>query len=132
MRRAQAKALYNEIKNVKLFANKVVENFSPSEKLSDLTLKLEHKISIKLQGLIHFQPDSLVNPSRHEAEKAATEMLLHVLNTKVNMSTDFAYEKNLVLEVMIKVIEHLSTSSVIELKHRGYITSAVPFRREGV
>lgn len=122
LRRARAKALYNEIKNVKLFVNTVVESFSPSEKLSDLTLKLEHKISIQLHELIHFQPDTLVNPSRHEAEKAATEMLLRVLNTRVNISTDFAFEKNLVLEVMIK-IKHLSTSSVIELKHRGYIAA---------
>lgn len=95
----RAKALYYEIKDTKLYTNRVVESFSPSQNFSEIELKVEHEEAIVLDSVMHFESSILVNPSKYAPEKLATEMLLDVINSNVITDTDVAFERTLVLEL---------------------------------
>lgn len=117
----EAKSLYYEIKDTQIWAKTVVESFSPSQNFSNIELKMECKAAILLDNLMHFESSILVNPSEYEPERRASEMLLDVIRSKIIIDTDTAYERNLVLELMVKVIKYLTTCSMLESRHKSYV-----------
>lgn len=120
-----SKAFFSEIKDIKFYVNSAVEGFSPTQKLSDLLLVLESKTFVRLEKLIYFDPKILSSPSEVESEKRCSEMLLSVIENNVTVDTNHDLEKHLVLELMGKVMQHLSVGCSIEIKHKSLMAAMV-------
>lgn len=120
--RTRAKALWAKARDIKFGVYKVTQNFSPSARLSNITLRLKKCCYLSLGSLVHFDESTLLRSCGNEFNDNAVKMLLPLLQKRVKLDLLGDTQENAVMKQLVRhVLGLLCCTTTLEIKYKYWI-----------